>query len=71
VEVSLISESTLLGAAFLAGSAHGIWRDLGEATETWQPLVHLEPTQQSNRELWLEGSARAAGWIPELSALDF
>jgi glycerol kinase len=71
VEVSLISESTLLGAAFLAGSAHGVWRDLGEATDTWQPLVHLEPTHQLDRELWLKASARAAGWIPELSALDF
>jgi glycerol kinase len=45
VEVSLLSESTLLGAAFLAGSAHGVWRDLAEATETWQPLVRLEPTR--------------------------
>ncbi len=71
VEVSLISESTLLGAAFLAGSAHGVWRDLTEATETWQPLIRLEPARSLDRELWLRASARAAGWIPELSALDF
>jgi glycerol kinase len=71
VEISLISESTLLGAAFLAGSAHGVWRALDEATETWQPLVRLEPAQPLDRELWLRASARAAGWIPELSALDF
>jgi glycerol kinase len=71
VEVSLLSESTLLGAAFLAGSAHGVWRDLAEATETWQPLIRLEPTEQLDRELWLRASQRAAGWIPELSALDF
>jgi glycerol kinase len=71
VEVSLISESTLLGAAFLAGTAHGVWRDVSEATETWQPLVRLEPAQSLNRELWLRASTRATGWIPELSALDF
>jgi len=71
VEVSLISESTLLGAAFLAGSAHGVWRDLAEATETWQPLIRLEPARSLDRELWLRASTRAAGWIPELSALDF
>lgn len=71
VEVSLISESTLLGAAFLAGSAHGVWRDLDEATATWQPLVRLEPAQPLDRELWTRAVTRAAGWIPELSALDF
>jgi glycerol kinase len=71
VEVSMLSESTLLGAAFLAGSAHGVWRNLTEATETWQPLIRLEPRQRLDRELWLKASQRAAGWIPELSALDF
>jgi glycerol kinase len=71
VEISFLSESTLLGAAFLAGSSHGIWRDLTEATQTWHPLDRLEPNHQLDRELWLRASQRAAGWIPELSALDF
>lgn len=71
VDVSRVTESTLLGAAFLAGSAHGIWSDLDEAASTWQPVVRCEPLHSPDREIWWEASRRAAGWIPELSALDF
>jgi len=71
VEVSPVTEATTLGAGFLAGVAVGTWNSLGEAVRTWAPRQTVTPTDQLDRKTWREAVSRAAGWIPELSGLDF
>jgi glycerol kinase len=81
VAISRDTEATTLGAAFLAGTAAGVWGSLGEATSLVAPLRTVEPSvaasstgasrDPSSRAQWHEAVRRAQGWIPELSALDF
>jgi len=82
VEVCRDTEATTLGAAFLAGVAAGVWRDLAEATSLVRPLRTVQPRDDTSRKAvtsdttspraqWHEAVRRARGWIPELSALDF
>ena len=76
VEVSPETESTTLGAAFLAGSATGLWSTLDEAVSTWKPATIVTPandpaTRSESRRNWLDSVQKARGWIPDLSALDF
>jgi glycerol kinase len=71
VEVSPIVESTTLGAAFLAGVATGTWSSLADTAAAFTPAASVEPEGQLDRTVWAAAIERAAGWIPELSALDF
>lgn len=71
IEVSPVTEATTLGAAFLAGVATGTWKSLSEAVSTWVPAQVIGPSAALDRGQWSEAVNRAAGWIPELSALDF
>ena len=71
IEVSPVLEATTLGAAFMAGLATGAWADEDEIAATWAPRVVVEPGRRSDRQRWLEARGRAAGTVPELSALDF
>jgi glycerol kinase len=43
VEVPRVSETTALGAAYLAGLATGFWRDRSELTARWQLARRYEP----------------------------
>ena len=71
VEVSPVVEATTLGAAFLAGLATGVWGDMGDADRAFTPARVVEPGRALDRQAWARAVERAAGWIPELSALDF
>jgi glycerol kinase len=71
VEVSPVVDATTLGAAFLAGLATGVWGDVEDADTTWRPATVVEPGEPLDRAVWARAVERAAGWIPELSALDF
>ena len=71
VEVSPVTEATTLGAGFLAGVGVGTWNCLEEAAQTWSPRATVAPKSVLDREKWRDAVARAAGWIPELSGLDF
>ena len=71
VEVSPVTEATTLGAAFLAGLAVGTWGSLDDIAATWRPARSVEPAGTVDRERWHEAVRRSAGWVPELSALDF
>lgn len=70
VEVSPVVEATTVGAAFLAGLATGVWADMADADRAWNPTRIDEPTTEPDRNSWARAVERAAGWIPELSALD-
>jgi glycerol kinase len=72
VEVSPQLEATTLGAGFLAGLATGTWKDLDEVAATWSPRAVLEPSgRPPERDRWRRATARASGWYPELTAVQF
>ena len=71
VAVSPVAEATTLGAAFLAGLATGTWSGWDDIAATWKPRAAVEPRRRLDREQWQEACRRAAGWVPDLSALDF
>ena len=72
MEVSPQLEATTLGAGFLAGLAIGTWKDLDDVAGTWSPRAVIEPSARpADRDRWRRATERAAGWYPELSALEF
>lgn len=75
VAVSPVAEATTRGAAFLAGLAIETWSGLDDIEALWTPSVTIEPDSQVDRvecrRQWHDAVTRAAGWIPELSSLDF
>jgi len=71
VEVSPELEATTLGAGFLAGLALGTWASDDEVMATWRPARLVDPSGSVDRTRWQEACRRAAGWIPELSSLEF
>ena len=71
VEVSPELEATTLGAAYLAGLATGVFRDVDDIAARWSPRAVVEPAASPDRARWRAACERAAAWVPELSALDF
>jgi glycerol kinase len=71
VEVAPVREATTLGAGFLAGLAVGTWSGWDDIAGSWEPREVVEPGRPLDRERWRRALDRAAGWIPELSALQF
>ncbi|MGH9185824.1 MAG: FGGY family carbohydrate kinase [Acidimicrobiales bacterium] len=71
VEVSPQLEATTLGAGLLAGLGIGVWSRDEEIAATWSPRTAVEPVGRFDRDRWREACRRAAGWVPELSGLDF
>ena len=76
LEVSVVTEATTLGAAYLAGTATGVWPTLVDAVATWRKSADVtspltEPERAERRATWRENLAMARAWIPALSALDF
>jgi glycerol kinase len=75
VEVAPVVEATTLGAAFLAGVGIGVWSDVGDIDALWSPAHTATPDTSIDRDAlrltWADALSRAAGWIPDLSALDF
>jgi len=75
VEVPKVSETTALGAAYLAGLATGFWKDRAELASRWQLARRYEPRlgDAERRRLsarWLRAVERAKQWDiePETSA---
>jgi glycerol kinase len=71
IELSPVTEATTLGAAFLAGMAVGVWKDTDDVARVWSPRAVVDPARRTDRERWYAARARAQGWVPELSSLDF
>jgi glycerol kinase len=62
-----ITETTALGAAYLAGLATGFWKSPGDLNRQWQIERRFEPKAQSNqvaelRKRWNHAVARAKDW---------
>lgn len=70
VERPKVTETTCLGAAYLAGIAVGVWESLGEVAENWKLERCFEPAiSQDKRETlckgWKRAVERASHWIEE------
>jgi len=61
-----IVETTVMGAAFLAGLAVGYWKNLDEIQEIWQADKRFSP--DSKRETFEEG---IRGWYRAIGALEY
>jgi glycerol kinase len=64
-----VTETTALGAAYLAGLAVGFWSTAAEIAEQWRADRRFEPMMarpdaERLRERWREAVARSKGWIP-------
>jgi glycerol kinase len=76
VEVSPEREATTRGAALMAGLATGALGSWDDVAAAWHPAHLVEPAMGSDeaalaRQRWTRAVDRAAGWIPELSGIDF
>jgi glycerol kinase len=75
ISVSPVTEATTVGAAYLAGLAVGTWSNLAEIESLWSPHTTVDPQPNYDRfavrAQWERAVTRAAGWITELSSLDF
>ena len=65
-----VAETTALGAAFLAGLAVGVWRDLDEIRATWQPQDQYHPQMEKAQRQkllrgWHKAVGRAQNWAEE------
>ena len=61
-----VVETTVMGAAFLAGLAVGYWDNLEEIQEIWQTDVHFKPTQDRDSI-----NSHIKGWYKAINALEF
>ena len=62
-----VTETTALGAAYLAGLATGFWRDADEIARQWHVDRRFQPRlpegeRQAKLARWREAVGRAAGW---------
>ncbi|MDP3968682.1 MAG: glycerol kinase GlpK [Nocardioides sp.] len=70
VERPRITETTALGAAFLAGLGTGVWGSTDDLRETWQLDRRFEPSQDRERAdaayaRWGEAVRRSKGWAQD------
>ena len=64
---SAVTETTALGAAYLAGLAVGFWKDAADLAQHWKADRRFEPRMSraqasSLRERWNEALARSKSW---------
>ena len=65
-----ITETTALGAAYLAGLAVGFWKSQDEIASQWQTERRFEPTMKESRARdlrarWTQALERAKAWAKE------
>jgi glycerol kinase len=62
-----VTETTALGAAYLAGLAVGFWQNLEEVSSQWRIIQRFDPSMPSGRahalrERWDAALERAKHW---------
>jgi glycerol kinase len=62
-----VTETTALGAAYLAGLAVGYWQDTSELAQQWKVDRRFDPCADrtaatAQRQRWHEAIERAKGW---------
>jgi len=61
-----VVETTVMGAAFLAGLAVGYWQNIEEIQEIWQTDIHFKPTAERDSI-----NSLIEGWYKAIEALEF
>lgn len=65
-------ETTSLGAAYLAGLAHGVWTSTGEISDKWMTEAVFDPSApgsearraaQTLHATWLRAVERTRDWV--------
>jgi glycerol kinase len=69
VVVPQVTETTVLGAAYAAGLAVGLWSDLATLARHWHEerryLPEMDPTERSGLVAgWAKAIDRSMGWLP-------
>ncbi len=64
---SAVTETTALGAAYLAGLSEGVWTDTSEVTSAWASDAHFEPPRDRTaadiaHRRWLRAVERSRAW---------
>lgn len=62
IERPVITETTALGAAFLAGISAGVYKDMDEVSQLWQEQAQFSPAMKED-----ERSALYNGWLDTVS----
>jgi glycerol kinase len=67
IQLAVITETTALGAGYLAGLAVGLWRDTSEIARKWRTVRTYEPAMSADRRErlyadWKRAVERARGW---------
>ena len=58
-----VTETTALGAAYLAGLAEGVWSSTDDTRAMWQLDARFEPGQPSGRhDTWRRAVERSLDW---------
>ncbi|HEU4571041.1 MAG TPA: FGGY-family carbohydrate kinase, partial [Candidatus Limnocylindrales bacterium] len=75
VERPAVTETTALGAAFLAGLATGVWSGPDEIAATWRLDRRFEPTMDDRErtrliDRWRAAVARSKGWATATRAAE-
>ena len=70
IQVPAVTETTALGAAYLAGLATGLWQDTAEVARLWQPAKTYEPTMSHDQRDtlyagWKRAVEHARGWASD------
>ena len=70
IQVPAVTETTALGAAYLAGLAAGLWQDTAEIARLWQPAKTYEPAMSRDRRdtlynSWKRAVEHARGWASD------
>jgi glycerol kinase len=65
-----VTETTALGAAYLAGLAVGFWQDEAELTSLWQAERRFEPAMSDDHRAtlfahWHRAIERTLGWAKD------
>jgi glycerol kinase len=70
VTLPTVSESTALGAAYLAGLAAGVWKDLDELKKLWRSEKTYVPHMKEEKRTtllkgWSKAVSRSLAWAEE------
>jgi glycerol kinase len=70
IQVPAVTETTALGAAYLAGLAVGLWQDTAEIARLWQPSRTYEPAMSRDQRDtlyagWKRAVEHARGWASD------
>jgi len=68
VDRPVVTEATVLGAAYAAGIAAGVWSSLDEVAEKWKLERRFEPKMSADKRQqlyagWTKACDRVAGWL--------